>query len=201
MSERVARRRFVVLDRDGTVIVERHYLSDLQHVELIPGVGEALRQLREMKLGVVILTNQSAIGRGLFDARRLEAIHRRMTDLLRAVRAHVDGIYHCPHVPEDDCGCRKPRAGLLERAARELGFEPRESFVIGDKACDVELGRRVGATTFLVRTGYGAQMAEACKAHTDHIVEDLRAAIPVIRRLVNRTGAPSDAAATARVAS
>ncbi len=201
MSERVAHRRFVVLDRDGTVIVERHYLSDPEHVELIPGVAEALRQLRQMGLGIVILTNQSAIGRGFFDARRLAAIHQRMTDLLRAAQAQVEGIYHCPHRPDDGCICRKPRAGLLERAARELGFEPRDSFVIGDKACDVELGRRVGATTFLVRTGYGARMAEACKAHTDHLVEDLGAAIPVIRRLVNHPGAPHDAAAVARVAS
>ena len=92
----------------------------------------------------------------------------------------LDGIYYCPHLPEDGCECRKPRPGLLYRAASELGFRAAESFVIGDKRCDIELGQRVGATTVLVRTGYGAEI----EVQADHAVDDLIQAAVVIRRLV-----------------
>lgn len=182
----MATQRFVALDRDGTLVVERNYLSDPDDLELIPGAAAALRQLREMGLGLVVLTNQSAIGRGRFSEARLAEIHERLTELLRASGVRLDGLYHCPHTPEHGCRCRKPQPGLMERAAHELGFDPRQSIVIGDKPCDVELGRSVGATTLLVRTGYGAQMAKACEGFADHTVENLSAAVPVIRRLLAR---------------
>lgn len=180
------RRKFVVLDRDGTLIVERHYLSDPDQVELITGVGAALREFQGLGLGLVVLTNQSAIGRGLFDETRLSGIHERLRALLKAEGVRLDGMYHCPHIPDDGCACRKPLPGLLEQAARELDFDPRASVVIGDKPCDMELGRRVGATTVLVRTGYGAQMAEACQDSADHVVDDLAAAVAVVARLGRR---------------
>lgn len=177
-------RRFVVLDRDGTIIVERHYLSDPRQVELIPQVATGLRQLSEMGLGLVLITNQSAIGRGFFDHSRLDLIHRRLCELLEAERVHLSGIYFCPHMPKDDCLCRKPRPELIERAAKELDFDPKTSFVVGDKACDVELGQRVGATTFLVRTGYGAQVAAESRVKPDYIVNELWEAAQVIKRLI-----------------
>ena len=180
-------RRAVILDRDGTVIVERHYLSDPDQVELIPGVAIALRQLRQMGLRLVILTNQSGIGRGLFDANQVEAVHQRMCALLAAEGVQLDGIFYCPHTPQDGCACRKPAPGLVEHAAQQLGFDPQASIVIGDKACDMELGRGVGATTLLVQTGYGRQMVQDCQAHTDYVVDDLPAAIPVIARLLERS--------------
>ena len=93
--------RFVILDRDGTIIVERCYLSDPAQVELIPGAGAALRQLSEIGLGLVVITNQSGIGRGYFDRSRLDLIHRRLCELLEAEGVRLDGIYTCPHVPED----------------------------------------------------------------------------------------------------
>jgi D-glycero-D-manno-heptose 1,7-bisphosphate phosphatase len=172
-------RRFVVMDRDGTLIVERHYLSDLEQVELLPNVAEGLRQLSAMGLGLVVLTNQSAIGRGFFDEARLEQIHQRLRELLAAEGVQLDGIYFCPHLPDDHCECRKPRTGLMERAAKELGFDPAAAFVIGDKPCDVELGQRVGATTFLVRTGYGAQHEGATSA--DYVVDGVAEAAQVIQ--------------------
>jgi len=178
----MAPRRFVVLDRDGTVILERNYLSDPEQVELLPGAAGALRQLRRMGLGLVLMTNQSAIGRGFFTEQRLGDIHQRLTQLLAAEGVRLDGIYYCPHTPEEGCHCRKPQPGLVEQAARELGFDPRASVVIGDKPCDLELGRQVGATTVLVHTGYGAQMAPRCQGIADYVVDDLAAAVPVIRR-------------------
>ena len=177
-------RRFVALDRDGTIIVERQYLSDPREVELIPGAASGLRQLSETGLGLVVVTNQSAIGRGFFDEKRLDLIHQRLCELLASEGVYLDGIYSCPHMPEDDCSCRKPRPGLLELAAKELDFDPQACFVIGDKVCDIELGRRVGATTFLVRTGYGAQVAAETTVAPDYIVDDLWDAAQVIERLL-----------------
>ena len=180
----VTQRRFVVLDRDGTIIVERQYLSDPRQVELIPGAASGLRRLNEMGLGLVVITNQSAVGRGFFDQLRLDLIHQRLRELLNAEGVHLDGVYICPHTPEDDCPCRKPRPGLLELAAKELDFDPRACFVIGDKACDVELGQRVGATTFLVRTGYGAQVAAETTVSADYVVDAVWDAAQVIKRLL-----------------
>ncbi|HXG51077.1 MAG TPA: HAD-IIIA family hydrolase [candidate division Zixibacteria bacterium] len=179
-------RRFVVLDRDGTINEEREYLSDPDQVRLIPGAAEGLRRLKEMGLGLVVITNQSGVGRGYFDRARLDAIHRRLSELLQAEGVALDGIYVCPHTPEDKCSCRKPRTALLDRAAGELGFKPELGFVIGDKPCDIEMGAAVGATTFLVRTGYGAHYAADGAVCADHVVEDLREACAVIRRLLER---------------
>ena len=152
----MGQRRFVLLDRDGTLIVERHYLSDPDQVELIPGAAAGLRRLRERGLGLAVVTNQSGIGRGFFDAARLAEIHQRLIEMLRAERVELDGIYFCPHHPDEACGCRKPQPALALRAAAELGFDATRAFVVGDMASDVALGRALGATTLLVRTGHGA---------------------------------------------
>ena len=177
-------RRFVVLDRDGTIVVERHYLSHPDQLELLPEVGRGLRQLQEMGLGLVLVTNQSAVGRGFIDAARLNEIHQRFRELLARDGVTLEGIYYCPHRPEDRCGCRKPQTGLVDRASREHGFEPRDSFVIGDKMCDLELGHRMGATTLLVRTGYGTQVAQTEQLARDYVVDDLLDAARVIRGLL-----------------
>ena len=191
----MTKRRFVLLDRDGTVIVERHYLSDPCQVELIPGAASALRQLSKMGLGLVIITNQSPIGRGLFSEECLELIHHRLLELLEVEGAHLDSIYYCPHLPEENCRCRKPQPGLVELAAEELDFDPQASFMIGDKVCDIELGRRVGATTLLVRTGYGAQVVAEAVVTADYVVDDLSDATQVIQHLLStRKGVAIDAA-------
>lgn len=166
-------RRFAMLDRDGTLIQERHYLSDPEDVELLPGVVDGLLSLRGMGLGLVVLTNQSGVGRGYFDVARLELVHARMNELLAHGGVALDGIYYCPHRPEDACSCRKPKAGLVNLASSELGFRPSDGFMIGDKAIDVQLGKAVGATTFLVLTGYGKQEQEEAAGYADHVVADL----------------------------
>ena len=180
--------RFVALDRDGTLIEEQHYLSDPDKVRLAPGAAQGLRLLREMGVGLVVLTNQSAVGRGFLDMARLELIHQRLLSLLEAEGVRLDGIYYCPHTPQDDCLCRKPSPGLMELAAAELGFDPKECFVIGDKPCDIELGQRVGAITFLAQTGYGAQVAREATASPDYTVADLQEAAQVIQRILNDRG-------------
>ena len=177
-------RRFALLDRDGTMIVEKNYLSDPRDVELIPGTAQALRQLSKMGLGLLVITNQSGVGRGYFDDSKLALIHQRLVELLAGEGIHLDGIYYCPHKPEDECLCRKPGPALVRQAAAKHGFDPRLCFVIGDKPCDIELGRNVGATTILVRTGYGDQLASQQLTRPDHVVSDVAQAAQVIKRLL-----------------
>lgn len=174
----------MLLDRDGTIVVDRGHLSDPDELELIRGAGPALARLREQGLGLVIVSNQSAVGRGFLDEAGLERVHARLADLLARDGAALDGIYCCPHLPTDRCSCRKPETALVARAAAEHGFDPAESFVVGDKACDIELGRRVGATTILVRTGYGEEAAADPSVDADHIVADLPEAADLIAELV-----------------
>ncbi|MGH7193860.1 MAG: D-glycero-alpha-D-manno-heptose-1,7-bisphosphate 7-phosphatase [Candidatus Saccharimonadales bacterium] len=176
--------RFVLLDRDGTINVERHYLSDPEQVELLPNAARGLASMSELGLGLIVVTNQSGVGRGLFDATRLDEIHARLRELLAAEGVRLDGIFYCPHLPEQGCRCRKPLAGLVENAAREFGFRPEECFVVGDKPCDLELGRAIGATTFLVRTGYGSGVAVEIAAQADYVVEDLWQAAQAIDHLL-----------------
>ena len=137
--------------------------------------------MRALGLELVIVTNQSAVGRGYFDRSRLEEIHARLRELLAAEGITLDGIYVCPHAPEEGCRCRKPLPTLLEQAARELGLEARHGFVIGDKPCDIEMGRAAGATTLLVRTGYGAEHEAAGAVSADYVVNDLAEAAAILR--------------------
>lgn len=178
-------RRFVLLDRDGTLIAERNYLARAEDVELLPAAARGLHLLNQSGLGLAVLTNQSGLGRGYFDWAALDAIHARMTQLLAGEDVSLAGIYVCPHVPDDGCACRKPQPGLAYRAAAELHFDPAASFVIGDKPCDIELGRRLDAVTFLVRTGYGASW-EREGLRADYIVDDVLAAAHIILEIIKR---------------
>jgi D-glycero-D-manno-heptose 1,7-bisphosphate phosphatase len=182
-----AGRRFVLLDRDGTINVERNYLATPAGVELLPGAAEGLRAMRALGLGLVVITNQSGIGRGLFDLETLQAIHARLDALLADAGVRLDGTYWCPHVPDDGCECRKPKPGLVLQAARELGFDPARAFVVGDKRVDIELGRGVGATTILVTTGYGAAEQLDPAVQPDAVVPDLLGAAAEIGRRIRRT--------------
>ena len=184
-------KRYVVLDRDGTVNIEREYLSDPDQFELLPGAASGLRHMKKLGLGLVIITNQSAISRGYFDWTRLNLIHQKMCELLAAENIHLDGIYVCPHHPDDKCTCRKPQPGLLKQGSLEHNFEPREAFIIGDKLSDIELGKQVGATTLLVQTGYGTEVAKKNKAIWDYIVSDLAEAALVIENLLNSSNGRS----------
>ena len=179
-------RKYVILDRDGTVVEEKHHLSDPAGLELLPGAGEALSRIARMGLGLLVVTNQSPVGRGLLSLETLDRIHVRLRHLLNEFGVSFSGIYCCPHTPDDHCECRKPRTGLVDRAARELGFNPGDCYLVGDNVSDIALGNRVGATTFLVRTGYGASMESKVGTMADYIVDDLSAAAKVIEGLESR---------------
>jgi len=167
-------RGVVLLDRDGTIIYDRHYLSDPAGVELLPGAAEGLRRLADLGLGLVVISNQSGVNRGYFDEESVLACNRRMSEFLAPHGVSFEGMYWCPHTPEEQCGCRKPAPGLVERAAAELGFDPAASFMVGDKEADMGVGRNAGATTILVRTGKGAAHEERCRDLADFVEDDLR---------------------------
>lgn len=158
-------KRFVLLDRDGTLIVEKEYLSDPAQVELVSGAGAALQHLQNAGFGLCVISNQSGIARGYFDLASLNEIHNRLRDLLAEYEVFLDGIYFCPHAPGDHCNCRKPRPGLILQAAAALSFVPRDAWMVGDKDVDVEAGMAVGARTVLVRTGYGRDFEQSTRAN------------------------------------
>ncbi len=178
------KKRFVVLDRDGTIIEEHNHLSDLEKVELLPETPAGLRRMMSMGLGLAVATNQSGIGRGYFDLDLLSQIHDKVRTLLAEEKVQLDGIYFCPHTPDQSCACRKPGPGMVEAAARDHGFDPKCSFVIGDRETDIELGNNIGATTFLVTTGYGAHVLSAGLASPDYVVSGLAEAASVIESLL-----------------
>ena len=166
-----AAKRAVILDRDGTVVVDRDYLDDPDQLQFLPGALEGLRLLRERGHPIVVVTNQSGVGRGRFSLARLQQIHARLLQMVRAGGAAIDALYYCPHRPEDDCDCRKPKPLLLLQAAAELGFEPAAAVVIGDKSSDVQLGHNVGALTMLVsETG---RARDGTDTQADYVIHDL----------------------------
>lgn len=150
----------IFFDRDGTLIEERNYLSDPSQVALIPGAAEAVRLARQAGYLAVVLTNQSGVGRGLFTMKDVEAVHRQLQELLAEGGAKLDAIYICPHAPEEGCACRKPLPGLAVQAAGDLGIDLRASWMIGDKAADLELAAAAGMRGALVLTGYGASVPQ-----------------------------------------
>ena len=152
--QRPPRRGAVFLDRDGTVGRYLEYCRRPEDFALIPGAGAAIRRLNAAGLAIVVVTNQSAIGRGWLTADTLERIHEKMRRELSTFGASVDAIYVCPHHPDDGCECRKPKIGMFRRAAEELGVSLADSYVVGDRVLDVRSGQAAGSATVLVRSGH-----------------------------------------------
>ncbi len=175
----------VLVDRDGTLIRDVGHLSRIEQIEMLPRAAEALRLLRARGLKIAIVTNQSAVGRGLLDERGLDEIHRELVNRLSAAGASVDGIYYCPHHPTKGlgsyrirCECRKPDTGMALRDAADLDLDLARSYVIGDKPSDVELAERVGARGILLDAEIAATSGAAVKdiwEAAERILADLEA--------------------------
>lgn len=171
----------VYLDRDGVIIENRDaYVRDWADVAFLPGALAALRRLARAPYRVVLVTNQSAVGRGLVPLARAEAITARVAAAVRAAGGRVDGWYLCPHRPGEGCACRKPAPGLLLRAAAELGLDPARSYLVGDALTDLQAARAAGARGVLVLTGRGRAQAALLAAEPGPswpVVADLGAAV------------------------
>ena len=175
------------LDRDGTIIAERNYISDPDDVLVLASAADGLRALRAAGFLLIVVTNQSGIARGLVTPEQYEAVNARMIELLRADGVELDAIYCCPHHPDftGPCDCRKPGSGLYERAAREHRVDLSRSMYIGDKASDVTPANRLGGTGILVRTGHGSVQAAEVDASI-RTVDDLAEAAVVAGALPER---------------
>lgn len=146
-------RRAAFLDRDGTIIFDGGYLADPAGVRAMPGAVEALRRLRDRGFSLVVVSNQSGLARGLIRPDQHAAVHGRFLDVLSQEGITFEAVYYCEHKPDDGCACRKPRPGMLERAASEHQIDLARSLMIGDKPSDIVAGRAVGCVTALLGTG------------------------------------------------
>lgn len=170
----------VFLDRDGTIIEDAHYLADPDGVVLLPEAVEGLRLFQDAGYALVIVSNQSGIGRGYFADTDADAVNARMADMLAKEKIALDGIFYCPHTEKDECACRKPLTGLIDQAVDALGLSLEKTIVIGDKQSDIELGKAIQAQTVLVRTGKGAATEkEGHSVQADAIVNTLREAADI----------------------
>jgi D-glycero-D-manno-heptose 1,7-bisphosphate phosphatase len=171
----------ILLDRDGTLIRELHYLHEPDKVVLERNVATALRRLQDAGYLLIVVTNQSGIGRGLFGEEDYRAVQARLTELLAAEGVRLAGAYHCPHHPTEargeylrECDCRKPGTGMVEAALRDHGLDRERSFLVGDNASDIGAGVRAGLRSVLVRTGYGAEHERLDGPYQpDHVADDL----------------------------
>lgn len=148
--------KLVVLDRDGVINVDSpDYIKSAAEWQALPHSLEAIAKLTRAGFTVIVASNQSGLGRGLFDAAALEAIHKKMRHEVRRAGGEIAAIYFCPHSPDENCACRKPRPGLLQQIARDRQTTMQDVPVIGDSARDLEAARSVGARPILVLTGNG----------------------------------------------
>lgn len=174
----------VFLDRDGVIIENREdYVKSWADVTYVPGALEAIRQLTEAGWPVIMVTNQSAVGRGIITIPFLEWLHNRMLAEIEAAGGSVLAVYYCPHRPDGECTCRKPRPGMLQQAALDHNINLASSYIVGDALSDIAAGRAVGTRGVLVKTGRGAAQAQLLDstANTDFpIVDDLTAAVHTI---------------------
>lgn len=150
--------RAIFLDRDGVICENRaDHVKSWAEFEFLPGVKKSLASLSHLGLPIIVITNQAAVGRGIITTPEVEEIHHRMVAEIVASGGRIDRILYCPHRPEDGCDCRKPKPGMLLQAAKEMGIDLTESYLIGDAATDIQAGYQVGCRTFLVLTGRGAE--------------------------------------------
>jgi D-glycero-D-manno-heptose 1,7-bisphosphate phosphatase len=192
MSETHPLRRAVFLDRDGTIGEEMGYVNHVDRFQIFPFAAEAIRQLNQADIPVIVVTNQSGIARNIFPESLVHEVHKKMVAELAAGGAWIDAIYFCPHKSEDACECRKPNPGLLQRASREHALDLTASWVVGDRYADLEMAHAAGARGMLVMTGYGRGEYELHRSNwprqPDALAGDLSDAVRLI--LENDRGAP-----------
>jgi len=143
--------RALFLDRDGTIIEDTGYIRDPDQVRLLPGAASALKALRENGWKLIVISNQSGIGRGLISVADAQAVHQRFLDLMSDAGVTITGSYFCPHAPNEGCNCRKPSPFLLQKASLEHSIDLSKSYMVGDRENDILSGRNAGCTTIWLR--------------------------------------------------
>jgi len=174
-------RKAAFIDRDGVLNEERAFVHRIEDFELVPGALEALRRLKAAGYLLVVVTNQSGIARGLYSEADYLSLTGHMRERLAGQGIDLDAVEYCPHLPDapleryrQECDCRKPKPGMLQRAIRTLDIDPGASFLVGDRLSDIEAGRAAGiGRCFLVRTGYA--LSDAAVARADGVYDDLLA--------------------------
>jgi histidinol-phosphate phosphatase family protein len=175
----------VFIDRDGTLIHERHYLRRVKDICLFADAVASIKKLKCAGYKVVMVTNQSGIGRGYLTEKKLLEIHAHLEKRLAAAGASLDGVYYCPHHPDAACGCRKPKLGMVEAARKRFSIDLKRSFTIGDHAGDVKLGQAMGGSGIFVMTGHGREefpKLAAKGAKPDFVAKNLSSAVRYILR-------------------
>ena len=187
----------IFMDRDGTISEEVGYVNHLSRYRLLPRSLEAIRLINDAGLLAIVTTNQSGVARGYFSQDLVEAVHARLRYLAAGAGARLDAIYYCPHHPAEGsppwraaCDCRKPKPGMILKAAREHGIDLERSYVVGDSVVDMEAGAAAGVRGILVLTGYGRGLVEHQKdlfpTPPAHTADDL---LDAVRWILGRRGA------------
>lgn len=166
----------VFLDRDGTIIRDVGYPKDPRQVQLLPGIVEALRSLIDFGYKLVVISNQSGIGRGIITFEEMNQVNAKLISILKRHEIYFNSIYYCPHAPEEQCNCRKPSPEMILKAANELDINLSLSFMVGDKLSDVETGKRAGCGTILLKNKGLAEW----DITPDFIASDWTEALPFI---------------------
>jgi len=177
----------VFMDRDGTIIEDVGYLNHPGAIQFIPGSIEAIKMLNAAGYKVIVITNQAGVARGLISENMLQTIDKTLHKWLLSGGAHLDGIYYCPHHPEHGyypyrqvCECRKPHPGLIKRAQKDFDIDLSQSYMIGDKATDIEAGQKVGVKTIMVLSGHGTEEKGKLKNAPDQFAANLLEAVKQI---------------------
>jgi len=180
----------VFVDRDGTLNQDSGYVTSPDQLVLFPGVPEAIARLNQLGVLVLMVTNQSAIGRGMMTMKDLENIHARLAALIRPYGAIIDGIFSCPHHPQDGCECRKPNTGLVDQAVDRFSLDLSKCYLVGDKRSDLEVAKKVSIPGLLVMTSpYSAQAIRARdeeQVPIEHVAETFAQAVDWIEQHLTR---------------
>lgn len=183
----IGKRRAVFLDRDGTINIEKDYLHKIEDFEFIPGAPEAIKRLKDAGFLVIVVSNQSGVGRGYFDEQAVERLHRYLQSELAGHNTLIDAFYFCPHHPEKGignykivCDCRKGAPGMLLQAAIDYNIDLSRSFMVGDKLADIEAAENAGCQPILILTGYGQREKQKMIKDKVDVCPDLAAAVKAI---------------------
>lgn len=176
-----SKNQFVILDRDGTIILEtQKYITNPEQISFLPGSIEGMKKIYDAGFHMIIITNQSVIGRGIISEKQLEKIHKSILQTLLNENIKIKGIFYCPHKPNLSCLCRKPKIELVTKAAKDLNFRTESAFVIGDQETDIQLAKNIHSTSILVLTGQGKKIEEKMRNQVDYIASNLSEAADLI---------------------